>query len=146
MHQVLRRAVLAVSCAALVLGTFSAPASADSTAIKIGANADRSASHLRVFVRVRVACSPDTTSAILTGRVEQTNAAGDTQVGEGALLNLSSFECSGVEERVILPVRIPTGGYLWRAGEAAVRDICFVTIDPSGEYESFLKARMVTVH
>jgi hypothetical protein len=147
MSKVLRKMVVAASAAAMLLGTLAvaAPASADSSAIKIGRYADRSATHLRVFVRVRVVCSPDTTDAWLSGEVEQTNPAGDTQYGEGALLSLSSFECSGAEERVLLPVRIPTGGYTWRAGAAAVRNICFTTTDPSGTYESFLKARTITI-
>ena len=139
-----RLAVIAISAVATI-SLAAGPALADNTAVLISKHATRSPSHLRLFVKVRVVCSPDTTDAILSGYADQTNPAGDTQEGYGAVIGISSFECTGEEENVILPIRRPTGGFNWRAGEAAVHDVCFFTSDPSGEFSSTLKGRTVSV-
>ena len=140
------RKFLAVIAAttALVMATATF-ASADNTAVAIQKIATRSASHKIVFIRALVVCSPDTTSAKLSAQVQQVNPAGDVQTARGSVSLYNSFECTGEEENVRIPVRMPTGGYLWHKGAAAVRNVCFTTEDPSGEFTAFLKARTVYV-
>lgn len=122
------------------------PASADSTALSIGRNAFRSPSHLRVFVRVRVVCSPDTNSMTLYGHVEQVRASGTVQEADAELDAEGAFECNGEEEVVLLPFRRPPGGFSWRTGALAVQDITFETEDVSGdEFSDSLPNRMVNV-
>jgi hypothetical protein len=137
---------MAVSAAtvAMVMGT-SSMAMADNTAISIEKNATRSASHMVLRIQATIVCSPDTTDSALSAQVSQTNAAGGTQTANATWVNLGGAECSGEEERVTLSVRRPTGGFNWRAGEAAVRNVVFTTRDPSGTYTAFLKARTVLV-
>jgi hypothetical protein len=136
--------VVAAATAALTVGTVGA-AFADNTAVQIEKNAARSATHKIMNVKALVVCSPDTTSAFVSAQVSQTNPAGDTQTAYGAVANLNSIECTGEEQDVTIPIRIPTGGFNWRAGEAAVRHVVFKTTDPSGTYFAFLKARTVKV-
>lgn len=132
------------AAAALTLGLAGA-ASAQSNLVHIGKHADRSSSHLRVFVRVRVTCSQDTTSAFLSGELTQVTNGG-TQTNNGFVAGVNSFECNGSEERVLLPIRIPTGGYNWRAGAARVSNVCFTTEDPSGSYSDTLSGRTIIVN
>jgi hypothetical protein len=122
-----------------------APAHADNTAVSIEKAAKLSASKKIINVKATVVCSDETTSAFLSAQVQQTNPAGGTQVATSGVLNLNAFECTGEEELVTIPVRRPTGGYNWRKGEAAVRNVIFTTNDPSGTYTAFLKARTVKV-
>jgi hypothetical protein len=121
------------------------PAHADNTAVSIEKAAKLSASKKIVNVKATVVCSDETTSAFMTAQVQQTNPAGGTQVATSAVISLGAIECTGDEEQVTIPVRRPTGGYNWRAGEAAVRNVVFTTSDPSGTYTAFLKARTVKV-
>jgi hypothetical protein len=132
-----------LAAVALTIG-LSGAASAQSNLVHIGKRAHRSDSHLRVFVRVRVTCSEDTTSASLSGDLSQVTIGG-TQYNTGSISGMNSFECTGDEERVLLPIRIPTGGYRWSVGSARVSNICFVTEDPSGTYVDQLSGRTVTV-
>lgn len=136
--------MLAILAAGTLTVALAGPASAQSNLIHIGKKADRSASHLRVFVRVRVECSPDTTDATLSGTLTQVTAGG-TQTNSGTIVGVSSFECTGGEERVLLPVRRPVGGFAWRHGTARVSDVCFTTTDPTGTYEDRLSGRTILV-
>lgn len=136
--------VLAILAAVVMTIGLAGSASAQSNLVHIGKKANRSASHLRVFVRVRVECSPDTTDATLTGELTQVTAGG-TQSNTGTVVGVSSFECTGSEERVLLPVRRPTGGFDWRRGAARVSNVCFTTTDPTGTYSDRLSGRTITV-
>jgi hypothetical protein len=119
-------------------------AHADNTAISIGKNATRSASHRIVFVKTTVTCSEDTTDAALQVSVTQTTPGG-TQTGTGTVVSLGAFECSGDEEIVMVPVRRPTGGFAWQAGAARASNLTFVTQDPSGVFTSTLSGRTINV-
>lgn len=136
--------ILSVFVAATLTIGLAGAASAQSNLVSVGKYANRSASHVRVFVRVWVTCSPDTTSATLTGTLTQVTSGG-TQTNTGTRIGIDTFECNGEEERVRLAVRRPTGGFLWRAGAARVSDVCFTTEDPSGTYEDRLSGRTITV-
>jgi hypothetical protein len=136
--------ILSIFAAATLTIGLAGAASAESNLVHIGKKADRSASHVRVFVRVRVECSPDTTDATLTGTLTQVTNGG-TQSNTGTVVGVSSFECTGAEERVLLPVRRPTGGFNWRHGDARVSDVCFTTTDPTGTYSDQLSGRTITV-
>ncbi|MFC7493772.1 MULTISPECIES: hypothetical protein [unclassified Nocardioides] len=120
-------------------------AHADNTAISIEKAATRSATGMIMNVRVTVVCPDETTNAFVAAQVSQTNPAGGTQTATSAVISLGAFECSGNEETITIPVRRPTGGYDWSAGQAAVRNVVFKTSDPSGHYFAFLKARTVNV-
>lgn len=136
--------ILSIFAAATLTIGLAGAASAESNLVHIGKKADRSASHLRVFVRVRVECSEDTTSATLSGALTQVTSGG-TQTNYGAVSGLNSFECTGEEERVLLPIRRPPGGFDWRSGDARVSDVCFTTEDSSGTFEDRLSGRTIWV-
>ena len=134
----------AIASTGLLVATDTA-AHADNTAVSIEKIATRSVTGKLIYVRATVVCSEDTTSALLSAQVSQTNTAGGTQTATSAVLSLDAFECTGDEEVVKIPVRRPTGGYNWQRGTAAVRNVVFKTHDPSGTYFAFLKARTVIV-
>src|SRR4051794_34309428 len=77
--QVLATAFTAVIASAGLVAATDVAAHADNTAVSIEKQGTRSASHKILFVRARVVCSEDTTSAGLSAYVEQTNPAGGTQ-------------------------------------------------------------------
>lgn len=129
----------------VVMLALAASAFADNTAVSISKTATRNATHRIVYVGATVVCSEDTTSAALSVQVQQTNPAGNTQVATGTVVSLGAFDCSGDEEHVTIPVKRPTGGFAWRAGPAAARNLVFVTQDPSGTFVSTLKGRTITV-
>lgn len=136
--------IMSVFVAATLTIGLAGAASAESNLVHIGKKAVRSDSHLRVFVRVRVECSPDTTDAYLSGDLTQVTAGG-TQSNTGTVASMSAFECTGEEERVLLPVRRPTGGFNWRVGDARVSNVCFTTTDPTGTYSDQLSGRTISV-
>lgn len=129
----------------VVMLTLAASAMADNTAVSISKKATRNVTHRIVYVKATVVCSEDTTSAALQVQVQQTNPAGNTQVATGTVVGIGAFDCSGDEEQVMIPVRRPTGGFAWRTGPAAARNLVFVTNDPSGTFVSTLKGRTITV-
>jgi len=137
--------VLAIAASFGMAIALAPAANAASTAIRVGAVADRSVSHRLVFVRTFVVCSEDTTSAALTAQVSQVSPAGTIQTAASLVLGLGSVECTGEIERVLVPVRIPIGGYRWHAGVAAVDYVIFATDDPSGTYYTKLPKRTVLV-
>jgi hypothetical protein len=136
---------LSVASAAVMALSFVPAANASSTAIRVGFFADRSVSHRLVYVRAFVVCSEDTTSAALTATVSQVSPAGTIQTASSLALGLGSVECTGEQELVKVPVRIPIGGYKWHAGAAAVDCVIFATDDPSGTYYTQLPKRTVLV-
>lgn len=135
-------AVLTVPVLSLALA---ASAMADNTAVSIQKYASRNATHRIVYVKATVVCSEDTTSAALSVTVQQTNPAGNTQQATGSVLSVGAFDCSGDEETIMIPVHRPTGGFAWRTGPAAARNLVFITQDPSGTFVSTLKGRTITV-
>ena len=130
--------VATLTTVALTAGT----ATASSTIIKIGKNADLSASHKIAWVRAKVTCSEDTTSALLSARLTQVTVGG-FQSARGTVASLDAFECSGDEERVYVPVRRPTGGFKWEKGAARVSRLVFATEDPSGTFWDIIKGRTI---
>jgi hypothetical protein len=141
----MKKFIVVMMCSLGLVGVAAPAAMADNNLIFVKKGVTRSATHVRAFVSVVVACSPDTDSAALQLTLRQVNAAGDVQSGTGSITDIGSFECSGDEETVVVPVRRPIGGFNWRAGEAAVRNVTFVTHDPTGLFASFLKGRTVLV-
>lgn len=120
-------------------------AHADNTAISIEKQATRSATGTIMYVRATVVCSPDTTSGSVSATVSQVDPSGNVQTATSGVMSLNAVECTGDEEIITIPVRRPTGGYAWRAGTAAVKNVVFRTWDPSGSYVAFLKSRTVNV-
>ena len=146
MFKKLAGVTLAIAALVAPVALMAPAAQASSTAIRIGANADRSDSHRIVYVRTFVVCSPDTFSAALTTQVRQVAPDGTIQVGSSAVLGLGAVECTGARERVDVPVRIPIGGYNWRKGQMAVLGVLFQTQDPTGVYSTVLPKRSITVN
>jgi len=145
MFKKLAGTMLAITALVAPVALMAPAANASSTAIRIGAAADRSVSHRVVFVRAFVVCSEDTFSAALTTQVSQVAPDGTVQVGTSAVLGLGSVECTGDVEKVLVPVRKPIGGYNWRAGAAAVTGLQFITQDPTGVYSTVLPKRAINI-
>jgi hypothetical protein len=141
----MKKFMVAMMCCLGLVGVTAPAAMADNTLVQVNKTATRSATHVRLFVNVTVACSPDTFNAVLSLQASQVNSAGGVQTATGTVASLGAFECSGEEEVVQVPVRKPIGGFNWHAGTAAIRNVAFVTQDPSGVFASFLKGRTVIV-
>lgn len=142
MNKTTKTAGAGVAALAMVALTAGA-ASAESTLIKIGKYGELSSTHNIAYIKLRVTCSPDTTSAEADLYLTQVTH-GTVQTQEAAVSFYNSVECSGNEEWVWIPVRRPTGGYKWVKGAARVSDVNIVTEDPSGDFYSHLDGR--TVH
>jgi hypothetical protein len=131
--------VATLACVAATAGT----ATASSTIIKVGKHGELSASHKIAWVRAKVVCTEDTTSAILSARLTQVTVGG-FQSARGTVASLGAFECAGNEEVVYVPVRRPTGGFKWEKGTARVSRLVFATEDPTGDFWDIIKGR--TIH
>lgn len=131
----------ATTFAGLTLSAMPA-AQADSTIVTIKKRGHLSDSHKIAWVKAKVTCSEDTTSARLTATLQQVTVGGaQTQTAQVTALN--AFECNGEEETIYLSMRRPTGGYKWEKGKARVVDFEFVTQDPSGTYSDTHHGRTI---
>jgi hypothetical protein len=143
MNLPVKAALAAVATMGAVAG-FAVPAQAANDLILVQRVAHLSPTHSRVFVGVRVECGPDTDSAVLSATLTEVTH-GSVQTATGTVANIGSFECSGLTETVIVPIRRPYGGYNWDAGAARVSHVTFVTHDLTGFSFSALGGRTVIV-
>ena len=141
MHKTTKTVGAGVAALATVALTAGA-ANADNSIIKIGKYGELSASHKIAWVKTKVICSEDTTSAALSVTLTQVTH-GSVQTNTGLVAALNAFECSGEEEVIYVPVRRPTGGYKWVMGAARASNFQFVTQDPSGTFTDTAKGRTI---
>ena len=118
--------------------------SEQSNIIKIGKYGELSKSHKIAWVRIKVVCSEDVTSAILAADLTQV-VAGAVQRSTGVVASIDAFECSGEEEIVYVPVRRPTDGFKWVKGTARVNEVRFDTWSPTAYDENELAGRTITL-
>ncbi len=117
-------------------------AQADSTIVTIKKKGHLSNTHKIAWVKAKVTCSEDTTSARLTATLQQVTVGG-AQQQTAQITGVNAFECSGEEETVYLSMRRPTGGFKWEKGKARVVDFVFETADPSGNYRDVHRGRTI---
>ena len=141
MHKTTKTVGAGVAALATVALTATS-ASADNSIIKIGKYGELSASHKIAWIKTKVTCSEDTTSAQLTATLTQVTH-GSVQSNTGQVTSLNAFECSGEEEVIYVPVRRPTGGFAWVKGAARASNFTFTTADPSGTFTDTAKGRTI---
>lgn len=141
MHKTTKTVGAGVAALATVALTATS-ASADNSIIKIGKYGELSASHKIAWIKTKVTCSEDTTSALLSATLTQVTH-GSVQTNTGTVASLNAFECSGDEEVIYVPVRRPTGGFAWVKGAARASNFQFVTQDPSGTFTDVAKGRTI---
>ena len=130
--------VAALATVALTAGS----AAADNAIVKIGKYGELSSTHKIAWVKTKIICSEDTTSAAMQVTLTQVTH-GSVQTATGTVAALNAFECSGEEEVLYVPVRRPTGGYKWVKGAARASNLIFVTQDPSGTFTDTAKGRTI---
>ena len=136
--------LLAAATSIASLGLMTVPANADNSIIKIGKKGQLSSSQKIAYVKAKVVCSEDTTSAAFEVTLTQVTSGG-TQTATSTVYAWNAFECTGEEEKFWVPVRRPTGGYKWVTGAARVTDLRFYSEDPSGGFHDTAKGRTIKI-